>query len=108
MGERLVMSAFIVGFAGLSVHAQVVAVLAKYGFSLVPYFVGKLLHGLIAALYTYIYLKFFPITEAVFAPSIGMAFFASATYAMLPLAFGVVITVAGMEISKFTGRGVKE
>lgn len=74
---KLVLTAFIVGFAGLCVHIQVVAVISKYRLSLAPYFVGKLLHGLFAAFYTLMYLHFFPISEAVFAPSASKAFAAS-------------------------------
>lgn len=110
MGTRLVMTAFIVGFAGLSVHAQVVAVIAKYGFSLVPYFVGKLLHGLIAAVYTYIYLKFFPVSEAVFAASMGRAFFASSLCVIIPAMsmLGVSAAVLNLRIRKYIKRGVME
>lgn len=77
--EKLVLTAFIVGFAGLSVHAQVAASIAKYGLSLAPYLAGKFMHGLIAAAYTFVYFCFDPITEAVFAPSAGRAFAASAS-----------------------------
>lgn len=77
ISEKLIMTAFIVGFAGLSVHVQVMAVIAKYELSLVPYIIGKFLHGLIAAFYTFLYLYFHPITEAVFAPSASRAFAAS-------------------------------
>lgn len=77
VAEKLVLTAFIVGFAGLCVHIQVVAVIAKYRLNLVPYFIGKLLHGFFASLYTLVYLHFCPITEAVFAPSASRAFAAS-------------------------------
>lgn len=77
IATKLVLTAFIVGFAGICVHMQVVAVIAQYRLNLVPYFVGKLLHGFLAALYTIIYLRFFPITEAVFVPSASKAFAAS-------------------------------
>ena len=77
MAEKLVLTAFIVGFAGLSVHMQVIAVIAKYRLSLIPYFLGKFLHGILAALYMLIYLHFAPISEAVFCPSVSKAFAAS-------------------------------
>lgn len=93
ISERLVITAFIVGFAGLSVHIQVMASIAKYGLSLAPYLVGKLLHGVIAAFYTFLYLYFDPITEAVFAPSASRAFAASS--ATLGIAVVIVTAVVG-------------
>ncbi len=75
--KRLIMTAVIVGFAGLSVHIQVIAVIAKYELSLKPYFIGKILHGLIAGALTAAYFWKNPITTAVFAPSISKAAAAS-------------------------------
>jgi sporulation integral membrane protein YlbJ len=103
MGIKLVMTAFIVGFAGMSVHAQVIAVIARYGFSLVPYFVGKLLHGILAALYTMICLSLFPVSEAVFAPGMGIAFGASSSYTALSAAVMVLlggVFAVGMRMGK--------
>lgn len=80
LAKKLILTSFIVGFAGLSVHAQVMAVTVKYGLSLKPYIAGKLLHGFFAALYTLLYLTFNPITAAVFAPSMSKAFAASSAY----------------------------
>ena len=63
---RLVMSSFAVGFAGLCVHMQVMAVTAKYGLSLKPYILGKLLHGTISSAITLLILRAYPQTLAVF------------------------------------------
>lgn len=65
--EKLVASAFIIGFAGLSVHMQVLGVTAKYGLSLKPYIFGKLLHGTFSALYIWLFLHFFNPVREVFA-----------------------------------------
>lgn len=46
--------AFALGFAGMSVHAQVAAVLAKSGISMRKYFLAKFIQGLISALMTVI------------------------------------------------------
>lgn len=89
LGKKLILTSLIVGFAGLSVHAQVMAVTSRYGLSLKPYILGKLLHGVIAALYTALYLTIHPITTAVFAPSMSRAFAASSAYE-LSLAAAVV------------------
>ena len=74
LAKKLIFTSAVVGFAGISVHVQVMAVIAKYNLSLVPYFIGKLLHGFFAALYMIIYLHFNPVTEAVFEPSMSRAF----------------------------------
>ncbi len=50
---RLVLTSAIVGFSGFSVHAQVMGVTASSGLSLKPYIIGKILHGIIAAFYTW-------------------------------------------------------
>lgn len=63
---RLAMSSFAVGFAGLCVHIQVMAVTSKYGLSLKPYILGKLLHGFFASLFTLVILRLFPQTVSVF------------------------------------------
>ena len=49
LSGRLSMAAFILGWAGLSVHCQVLSFLEHSGLSMKTYFVGKLLHGGISA-----------------------------------------------------------
>ncbi|MDY3030749.1 MAG: hypothetical protein SOS24_03175 [Clostridia bacterium] len=101
LAVRLVLTSFTVGFAGLSVHFQVMAVISRYGLSLVPYIIGKLLHGIIAALYTMIFLRLHPITEAAFSPSAGRAFAASSsvlTAAVLLLA--ALVFMSGIALRK--------
>lgn len=66
LAGKLIMSSFIVGFAGLSVHFQVMGIAAKYNLSLKPYILGKLLHAVIAAAYMYILTKFVPLETSVF------------------------------------------
>ena len=91
INSRLVMTAFIIGFGGLSVHAQVVAVIAKYRLSLIPYFLGMLLHGVFAAIYTFLYLFLCPYSVTVFAPTADRAVSASA-FCVLAAAAAAVIT----------------
>lgn len=57
--EKLVLSSFIIGFAGLSVHIQVMAIVLKYGLKLSPYIAGKLLHGVFSGVIMFFILKFF-------------------------------------------------
>jgi sporulation integral membrane protein YlbJ len=66
LGLRIILSSFCVGFAGLCVHIQVMAVTSRYGLSLKPYIFGKFLHGFFSAAITYILLKLFPQTVSVF------------------------------------------
>ena len=101
IAKKLVLTAFIIGFAGLSVHVQVMAVIAKYHLSMLPYIIGKLLHGVIAAIYTVIYLHFFPITISVFAPSASKGFAASSAYATLSVS---VIAIMGIILSFWATR----
>ena len=49
LGNRLCMAAFILGWAGLSVHCQVLSFIGSSGLSTKTYFFGKLLHGLLSA-----------------------------------------------------------
>lgn len=48
--RSLALAAFLMGWAGLSVHCQVLSFLGDSGLSVRPYFCGKLLHGLLSAL----------------------------------------------------------
>ncbi len=57
----LSMAAFMLGWAGLSVHCQVLAFLGDSGLSMKTYFVGKFLHGLLSAGYTALLVGWFPL-----------------------------------------------
>lgn len=57
---NIVATAFYLGFGGISVMLQVFSIISKTDLSAKPYVIGKLLHGLIAALYTYLFIYFFP------------------------------------------------
>lgn len=49
LGDRMCMAAFILGWAGLSVHCQVLSFIGSTGLSTKTYFFGKLLHGVFSA-----------------------------------------------------------
>lgn len=92
MGTKLVLTAFVVGFAGLSVHLQVLSSVAKYELSLLPYVLGKLVHGLLSALFMVIYIKINPITVSVFSSSMEKSFAISASYtAVVAMLFVIMI-----------------
>ncbi len=52
VAQKLILSSLIVGFSGLCVHLQVMAVTAGSGLSLKPYILGKCLHAITAAVIT--------------------------------------------------------
>lgn len=56
---RLPAASFIIGWAGLSVHSQVMSIISKTDISIRPYLFGKFLHGLLAALYTWAGIRLF-------------------------------------------------
>ena len=67
MAGRMSMAAFMLGWAGLSVHCQVLSVLGGSGLSVRTYIAGKFLHGGLAALFTALLVRLFPLKEPVAA-----------------------------------------
>ena len=57
---NLIITAFLLGFGGISVFLQVFSITAKTDLSIKPYIYGKILHGLFAAFYTFIFIQVFP------------------------------------------------
>lgn len=53
LSARLAVAAFMLGWAGLSVHCQVLSFLSDSGLSVAPYVGGKMLHGLFSAALTW-------------------------------------------------------
>lgn len=62
---RVSMAAFMLGWAGLSVHCQVLSFLVDSGLSAKTYLLGKLCHGLIAAGLTWCLTRLFPLSAPV-------------------------------------------
>ena len=62
---RVSLAAFMLGWAGLSVHCQVLSFLMDSGLSARVYLAGKLCHGLIAAGLTYALTRLFPLSAPV-------------------------------------------
>lgn len=65
MTGRLSMAAFMLGWAGLSVHCQVLSFIGGSGLSVKTYIGGKFLHGGLAALFTALLCHFFPLDAPV-------------------------------------------
>ena len=85
IAAKLILSSFIVGFAGLSVHFQVMGIIAKHDLSMKPYILGKLMHAVFASLYMFAAMQFIPIKIAVFnhaqpLPNINGSFAVSSLY----------------------------
>lgn len=52
-------SSFLLGFGGLSIMLQVLSIISKSDISIKPYILGKLLHGLISAFFTFLIINNF-------------------------------------------------
>ncbi len=59
------MAAFMLGWAGLSIHCQTLSFLADSGLSAGTYFLGKLLHGAISAALVWGFTRLFPLSVPV-------------------------------------------
>lgn len=51
---NMALASFILGFGGLSVHCQTLAVIEGTGIKSAPHFAGRLLHGLISAVFAFV------------------------------------------------------
>lgn len=65
LSGRLSMAAFMLGWAGVSVHCQVLAFLGDSGLSMRTYVAGKLLHGGISALLVGLMTRLIPLSSPV-------------------------------------------
>lgn len=55
--QQLTAASVIIGWAGISVHFQVISIVGETDISIKPYLLGKFLQGVLAGIYTYIFLK---------------------------------------------------
>ena len=65
LSGRLSMAAFMLGWAGVSVHCQVLSFLGGSGLSVRTYITGKLLHGGLSALFVALLARVFPFRDEV-------------------------------------------
>ena len=56
---NIILASFLLGLGGISILLQVWSTIAKTDLSIKPYILGKLLHGCISALYTFLFLQNF-------------------------------------------------
>ncbi len=57
---NIILTAFLLGFGGLSILLQVLSITSKTDLSIKPYIYGKLLQGFLAAFYTFVAINVFP------------------------------------------------
>lgn len=57
---NIILAAFLLGIGGISVLLQVLSITSKTDLSIKPYIIGKILHGCIAAFYTFLLIQFIP------------------------------------------------
>ena len=65
LSGKLILAAFMLGWAGISVHCQVLSFIGGSGLSVGTYLVGKLLHGGLAALFIAVLVRLFPLEAPV-------------------------------------------
>ena len=90
LSGRLSMAAFMLGWAGVSVHCQVMAFLGDSGLSLRTYLTGKLLHGGLSSALVWILVRLFPLECPV------SAYLAEQTEAIASLDFHRALTIAAV------------
>lgn len=84
--HRTVVAAGIIGWSGLSVHAQVAAMVHGTGIRVVPYVVARALHGILAALFAWMLLgPAHGIVDLSFVPVLAPV------WAAQPLSFGTTL-----------------
>ena len=61
ISTNIILTSFLLGIGGLSIFLQVLGIVSKTDISIKPYIYGKLLHGIISSLYTFLLIQIFPL-----------------------------------------------
>ena len=85
---KLSMAAFMLGWAGISVHCQVLSFLGGSGLAVGTYLTGKMLHAGLSALFVGVLTRFFPLDEQV------SAYLAEQVEGIASMDFGTALTVS--------------
>jgi len=96
--EKLIISSAVVGFAGLSVHIQVLSVVSRHGLGIFPYIFGKAVQSIISAVTAFCLLKFMPNSISVFSSQsveISGAFAMNSLYIILAVASALFVILSG-------------
>lgn len=98
LSTNIIISAFLLGFGGISIVLQIYAIIADSDISIFPYIIGKFIQGVFAAIYTFLFIKVFPFfyfdLVPVFSSSIDgnkFAFFDNYNFVIGILFFALVI-----------------
>ena len=59
LSVNIIICAFLLGFGGISILLQVLSITSSSDISIKPYIIAKLLQGLLAAFYTYLFIQNF-------------------------------------------------
>lgn len=90
LSGRLSMAAFMLGWAGVSVHCQVLAFLGDSGLSVRTYVTGKLLHGALSAVLARLLFQVIPLSSP------ASAYLAEQTEAIARLDFHQALTLSAV------------
>lgn len=60
---NIVLTSFLLGCGGISIFLQVWSIVSKTDLSIKPYIIGKFLHGVFAAFYTFLFISIFPMFQ---------------------------------------------
>jgi len=104
--DRVAAAAFILSWAGLSVHAQVAGLMSRTAWRYLPFAQARLIHGFMATALVYLIWPLFRTDEAAVAPALAWANWAPwplkgpsairayiPTATWIPLMFLIVLTV---------------
>lgn len=58
---NIIITSFLLGFGGISIMLQVLSIISKSDLSFKPYIIGKILHAIFSAIYTYVLIILIPI-----------------------------------------------
>ena len=61
ISTNVIICAFLLGFGGISIMLQILSIVSKVKISIKPYIIGKLMQGIFAAIYTYIFIYAIPV-----------------------------------------------
>lgn len=99
--QQLSAASFIIGWAGLSVHSQVLSITAGTGVSIKPYLTGKLLQAVIASAYTWCGIKLLGLNFTLSKPAMvqfpapAAGWLEAASFSLTRLAF-ILLALAGL------------
>jgi len=97
ISTNIIIVAFLLGFGGFSVLLQVLSIVSKTDISILPYLLGKLLHGIFAAIFTYLIIHSFPMFNldliSTFASNSNNISFVSSFWNYGFITFGIFILI---------------